>query len=185
MFRYDPFAGWRSPPWARRSGGRPGWGAPSTAQGAYGEGAVRPISYRSGKGPCSRQRGGGPRKRARFMSIWGGPIDISCRCWATCVRRASRRPLNKFIEDVATGKSAKVERTDKECGKSIMRGGLGKNYTRQKRKPSTSLTGKDPLRPLGVPPKPCREACQGQGPYPFEGDPLGSRRHLPKADGDE
>lgn len=95
------------------------------------------------------------------MSIGGGSIDISCRCWATCARRASRRPLNKFIEDVATGKSAKVERTDKECGKSIMRGGLAKDYTRQKRKPSTSPTGKDPLRPLGVPPKPCRDILHG------------------------
>ena len=33
--------------------------------------------------------------------------------------------INKFIEDVATGKSAKVEKTDKKRGKSIVKGGLG------------------------------------------------------------
>jgi Arm DNA-binding domain/Phage integrase, N-terminal SAM-like domain len=33
--------------------------------------------------------------------------------------------ISKFIEDVATGKSAKVEKTDKKRGKSIVRGGRG------------------------------------------------------------
>ena len=33
--------------------------------------------------------------------------------------------INKFIEDIATGKSAKVEKTNKKRGKSIVRGGLG------------------------------------------------------------
>jgi integrase len=33
--------------------------------------------------------------------------------------------INKFIEDVSAGKSAKVEKTDKKRGKSIVRGGLG------------------------------------------------------------
>jgi integrase len=33
--------------------------------------------------------------------------------------------INKFIEDVATGKSATIEKTSKKRGKSIVRGGLG------------------------------------------------------------
>jgi integrase len=33
--------------------------------------------------------------------------------------------INKFIEDVATGKSATIEKTNKKRGKSIVRGGLG------------------------------------------------------------
>jgi integrase len=33
--------------------------------------------------------------------------------------------INKFVEDVATGKSATVEKTNKKRGKSIVRGGLG------------------------------------------------------------
>jgi hypothetical protein len=49
--------------------------------------------------------------------------------------------INKFIEDVATGNSAKVEKTDKKRGKSIVRGGVGKDSTRQKRKPSHKPTG--------------------------------------------
>jgi integrase len=33
--------------------------------------------------------------------------------------------INKFIEDVATGKSATIEKTNKKRGKSVVRGGLG------------------------------------------------------------
>jgi integrase len=42
-------------------------------------------------------------------------------------RVQSLRPadINKFIEDVATGKSATIEKTSKKRGKSIVRGGLG------------------------------------------------------------
>jgi integrase len=42
-------------------------------------------------------------------------------------RVQSLRPadINKFIEDVATGKSATIEKTSKKRGKSIVRGGIG------------------------------------------------------------
>ena len=33
--------------------------------------------------------------------------------------------INKFVEDVASGKSATIEKTNKKRGKSIVRGGLG------------------------------------------------------------
>jgi hypothetical protein len=65
---------------------------------------------------------GGSPKNASSLYVDRGRINRHIMPPLGNARRASRRPLNKFIEDVATGKSAKVERTDKECGKSIVRG---------------------------------------------------------------
>jgi integrase len=43
----------------------------------------------------------------------------------TRVQSLKSADINKFIEDVATGKSATIEKTNKKRGKSIVRGGLG------------------------------------------------------------
>jgi hypothetical protein len=133
--RYDPFAGWRSPPRARRSRGETRLGSAFNSARRFGEGAVRPISYRSGKGPFSRQRGDRPKK-ASSVYVDRGSIDISCRCRATRVRRASRRPTSINSSKMSPLEDPRRSKTDEKCGKSIVRGGLGKDYARQKRKPS-------------------------------------------------
>jgi hypothetical protein len=138
----------------------PCWGAPSTAQGAYGEGAVRPISYRSGEGPCSRQRGDRPKK-ASSLYIDRGLINrhIVPLLGNTRAQSLKAADINKFIGDVATGKSAKVEKTDKKCCKSIVRGGLGKDYTRQKKAEPQAYGVKIRLGCCG-----CPEGVQGSLP---------------------
>jgi len=70
---------------------------------------------------------GGRPKKASSLYVDRGRINRHIVPLLGNKRVQSLRPadINKFIEDVATGKSATIEKTSKKRGKCIVRGGLG------------------------------------------------------------